>query len=271
MNFLMISFILLARTAKDSTSFDPSMLYLILALVGIFLFVLLLVFTRARLFPLIKLGYINLAYGRYSYEFLEFFKDNNLRNPHNNCIKDEISMHFISFYKPMKNSRFFQTETKIEFGDIPFLMSYKALIKIKGEPECINVTRFGDSRVKVVGFNETLQNMKIKSMFYFLEDLFVMGEYQFTDLIKTKTADLLAPISVKYMKGETVEADNFYITDPEGDKINYEDNGFSIAVRYYFRGDQTINQTLDSIFGNVGINEETLIRTMKHEELLNRF
>ncbi|MCX6282562.1 MAG: hypothetical protein NTU51_11435 [Bacteroidetes bacterium] len=271
MNPLFLNFILLARTAKDSTSFDPSMLYLILALVGIFLLVLLLVFTRARLYPLLKLLYVRMVYGRFSYEFLEFFKENDLRNPHNNCIKDEISMHFFTFYKPKRGALFFQTETKIEFGDIPFLTDYKKLTKIKGEPECINVSRFNNTRVKLVGYNEVLQNMKMKSFYYFLEEKFVMGEYHFMDITKVKSADILGPLTVKYLKGENVQADNFFITDPLGDKINYENNGFSITIRYLFRSDSSCNQILDSVFGNAGENGETLIRTLKQEELLNRF
>ncbi|MCX6283563.1 MAG: hypothetical protein NTW31_04925 [Bacteroidetes bacterium] len=267
----LLNFIFLARTAKDSTSFDPSMLYLILALVGIFLLVILLVFTRARLYPLLKLGYIRIVYGRFSYEFLEFFKENDIRNPHSNCIKDEISMHFYTFYKPKKSALFFQTDTKIEFGDIPFLTTYKRLIKLKGEPECINVSKFNTNRVKLVGFNEELQDMKMKSFYYLMEEQFVMGEYHFIDITKIKIADILGPLLVKYLKDESIQADNFYITDPMGDRINYENNGFSVTIRYYFRGDQAINQILDSIFGNASDNGEALLRTLKHEELINRF
>jgi len=267
----MLNYILLARTAKDSTSFDPSMLYLILALIGIFLLVLLLVFTRMRIFPLIKLGYIRLIYGRFSYEFLEFFKKNNLRNPHNNCIKDEISMHFISYYKPKRDTLFFNTDNKIEFGDIPFLISYKSLCKTKGEPDCINVSRFKSHKVKLVGYNEYLHEMKMKLLFYFIEAKFVMGEYHFVDLTKINTSELLAPLTGKYLKGEKIQADNFFITDPQGDKINYENNGFSITIRYYFRGDGGTNNILDTMFKNVGENGAGLIDTMKHEALLNRF
>jgi hypothetical protein len=271
MNGPLFNFILLATTAKDSPSFDPSMLYLILALVGLFLLVLLLVFTRAKLFPLIRLGYIHLVYGRYSYEFLEFFKDNNLRNPLNNCVKDEISMHFYTFYKAKRGALFFNTETKIEFGDFPFLMTYKKLCKLKGEPECINVSKFGGSRVKLVGYNETLQNLKMKSMFYFLGDLFVMGEYHFMDINKVRMSDIIVPLTLKYLKGQKTESDNFYITDLQGDKINYENNGFSITVRYYFRGHESTNKILDQVFSNLGDSGQTLINTMKSEELLNRF
>ena len=98
-----------------------------------------------------------------------------------------------------------------------------------------------------------------------------MGEYHFSDLNKIKTEDILVPLTAKYLRGEPIRADNFYITDQQGDKINYENNGFMIIVHYFFRGDETINQILDSIFATAGDNGETLIRTMKQEELLNRF
>ena len=267
----LFNYIILAGTTKESSSFDLSMLYLIIALVGIFVFVIFLVFTRARLFPLIRLGYIRMVYGRFSYEFLAFFKDNNLRNPHNNCIKDEISMHFFTYYKAQRNALFFNTGTKIEFGDIPFLITYKKLVKLKGEPECINVSRFGDTRIKLVGYNEILQNLKMKTLYYFLGDSFLMGEYHFMDINKVKINDIVSPLTHKYLKGEIIESDNFYITDPQGDKINYENNGFSITVRYYFRGDEASNQILDKVFANLGENGQSLINTMRHEDLLNRF
>jgi hypothetical protein len=264
-------FVLLARTAKDSTSFDPSMLYLILALVGLFVLVLLLVLMRNRLFPLMKLIYIQSVYGRYSYEFLEFFKENDLRNPHNNCIKDEISMHFFAFYKPKKDAVYLETDTKIEFGDTPFMTSYQTIRKEKGEPDCINVSKFNDTRVKLIGYNETLQNMKMKSLFYFIGDNFIMGEYNFHDLNKVKVSNIVAPLSIKYLKGGTLESDNFFIKDPQGDRINFENNGFSITIRYLYRGDEKINQILDSVFTNLGGSNSNFINTLKHEELLNRF
>jgi len=270
LRFTLLDFILLAKTGEDGTTFDPSMLYLIIALLGIFVAVLFLLLTRARIFPLIRLGFIRLRYGRYSFEFIEFFKANNIRNPHNNCIKDEISMHFYIFYKPKRDALFFQTETKIDFGKIPFLTSYKKLACSKGEPDCINIARFDHSRVKLVGFNETLQNMKIKTLFYLVEDLFVMGEYHFPDLNRIKADEILTPLTRKYLKNESVHSDNLYITDPSGNKINFENNGFSITIRYLFHGNEKLNSILDSLFGNTGGNGNAFIKTMKQEELLNR-
>ena len=270
-NIHFFQYIILARTEKESSSFDLSMIYLILALVGIFFLVILLYFTRTHLLPLVKLGYIILVHGRFSYDFIEFFKNNNLRNPHSNCIKDEISMHFFTFYKPKKESLFFKTDLKIEFGDTPFFATYKEIHKMKGEPGCINISRFNESRVKLVGFSESLQQLKMKSFFYFIDDHFIMGEYSFSDINKARAEDVINSVALKYLKGEKqLQVDYFYITDPAGNKLNYENNGFSVTVRYLYKGDQKTNQTLDSLFGNTDGNSESLKLTMRQEELLNR-
>jgi hypothetical protein len=269
-NFSLLNFILLAKAGKDSSAFDPSMIYLVVCLVGLFLLVLFLLFSRAKLFPLVKLGLIRLIYGSYSFEFIEFFKEHNIRNPHNNCIKDEISMHFYVFFKQNRNALFFDTETKIDFGVIPFLITYAKLVKQKGDPDCINIAKFSGSRVKLVGYNETLQNMKMRTMFYFINDLFAMGEYHFPDQHRIKREEILAPLTQKYLKSVDVQSDNFYITDQSGNKIHFENNGFSITMKYFFGGDEKINGILNSVFGNTGGKCDAFISAMKQEELLNK-
>jgi len=262
---------LLARTAKDSTSFDSSMLYLIMALVGIFILVLVVVFLRNRVFPLLRLWYISLVYGRYSFEFLEFFKDNNLQNPHNNCVKDEITMHFLVFFRRTKNSAEYLTQSKIEFGDIPFMSTYNHLRKIKGNPDCINITKFSDVRVKLVGYNETLQGMRMKSLHYFIGDTFIMGEYLFADLIRVKPKEIIQSISTKYLNSISPQEDVFYITDSAGNMLNYENNGFSVTIRYLHKGDAQANGILSSAFNFDNEKDIGFMKTLKNEELLNRF
>ena len=268
-NFL--GFVILARTAKDSTSFDPSMLYLILALVGFFILVLLLIFLRKRIFPLFRLGYISLVYGRYSYEFLEFFKDNDLRSPHNNCVKDEITMHFYCFYKKKRDAAEFETTSRIEFGQVPFQTRYKHMLKSKGAPQCINVARFSDAKVNVLGYNETIQGIRMKSIHYFIDNLFIMGEYSISDLQKVKSTAISGAIASKYLGGNVPAEDVFYITDPEGNQINFENNGFSINVRYLFKGNKIINEILDSIFMNGNEGGKIFLNTSRTQELLNKF
>ena len=265
------NYILLSRATNDGASLDSSMFTLILALVGLFFLILVLVFLRNRLFPLLKLWYISIAYGRYSFEFLEFFKNNNLQNPHNNCVKDEITMHFLVFFRRIKNSDEHQTSSPIIFGDIPFMTTYKKLVKNKGNPDCINITKFGSCRVKLVGYNEILQGVRMKSLYYFIEDHFVMGEYLFSDLLRVKPKEIAGSISSKYLKNKLLEGDVFYLTDPAGNILNYENNGFAINIRYFYKGDNRTNEVLASVFNFDAENGNNFMKTLKNEELLNRF
>lgn len=267
----MLTLILLARAGTESTSFDSSMLYLILALVAIFVLVILLVFVRKRVFPLFRLWFITLRYGKYSFEFLEFFKENDLRNPHNNCIKDEITLRFLPFFKPAKNAVNYRTRTLIEFGDTAFMTMEKDLVKIKGTPECINIAKFNQSRVKVIGYHETLQGMKMKSLFYFIDNLLVMGEYLFTDLVKVKPAHLSAIISAKYLENKELLADTIYLADPNGNILFYDYNGFSVCMRYFYSGDHRINAILASVYSITNDSAENYIKVLQNEEVLNRF
>ena len=263
--------IILAGTGKDGTSLDPGMLYLILALVGFFILALILISLRKRLFPMFRLAYITLVYGRYSFEFQQFFKENNLRSPHNNCIRDEITMHFYCFFKKIKNAGEFQTKKNIEFGPIPFLYRYKKMLSTKGAPQCVNVAKFKDARVNVLGYNETIQGMKMKSIYYFINDLFVMGECIVLEKQRATVSPITSTLSVKYLGGIDLSQEVFYITDPRGNMINYENNGFSITVRYLFKGDKQTNEILYSVFGDGTSNGKFFMTALRNEELLNRF
>jgi len=250
---------------------DPTMMYMIISLFVVFIMILGIVFLRNRLVPLFRLWYIVMVYGKFSFEFLEFFKENNLRNPHNNCIRDEITLHFSVFFKLLKNAVSYQTETLLEYGNSPFLSNYKSLVKRKGNPECINVARFGESKVKVVGYNEMLSGFKMKSLYYFVDEKLTLGEYIFAELQQIDPSQIIRSISSKYLNNIQLDADCFYITDPLGNKLNYEHNGFSINIRYLFLGNEQINEVLGYLFSN----ENPIIRgfgkTLKDEELLNRF
>jgi len=266
-----ISAILLARTAKDSTSFDSSMLYLILALVSFFVLVIVIIFLRKRVVPLFRLWYISLVHGRYSFEFLEFFKENNLRNPHNSCVKDEITLHFMVFFRPLKNAQEYTTNTRIDFDDIPYMISEKKLFKLKGVPDCVNITTFNDARVKVVGYNETLQGMKMKSLYYFIDNQFLMGEYVFPELLRVKPVKIKETLSAKYLNKVSLDGDVFYITDNEGNKLCYEYNGFSIGIKYLYLGDTGLTQVLTNLFRNGSDGRSNFVKALHNDEMLNRF
>jgi hypothetical protein len=240
------------------------------ALIALFLLVLVILFSGNWLFRLIRLRYISLIYGKFSHEFLNFFKDNNLLSPYNSCIKDEITSHFLVFYRRIKNSQEFQTITPIDYGEIPFMAGCKYLFKRKGNPDCINVTTFNGVKFMVVGYNETLQGVKMKSLYFFLKDHFILGELFFSDLLRVKPENLLETFSSKYLNEIPVKEEVFYITDTKGNQLNYEHNGFSISVKYIFKGDDKVNTILSDLFSAGDNLAENNLKVLINKELLDR-
>ncbi|MBC8315101.1 MAG: hypothetical protein H8E51_06320 [Bacteroidetes bacterium] len=252
-------------------AFEGGFMTLIIALILIFVITLLVIFMRKRIFPIFYLMYVRVFRGKYSFEYLEFFKKHDLRNPLNNCIRDEITIHFSVFFKLLKEASQYKTDIPIEFKDVPYLISYRKLVKQFGTPQCINIARFNQSRVKVVGYNEKFQEKKMKSLFYFIDDQFVMGEFVFSETRRMDPTQVKEVLSQKYLDGETLKSDVIYILGPQGNMLNYHDNGFFAAVKYLYRGDDHLNEIMNNIFAQAHENGKAFKRAMIQEELLNRF
>jgi hypothetical protein len=265
-----ISSILLAGSLKSGSSMDPGMMYLVMVVISLFIFVILFIFLRKRVVLLVRLWYVTLLYGRYSHEFLTFFKENNLRSPINGCIKDEITLHLLVFYRKVKNAQEFLTNTNIDFGQVPFMSTTKALFNIKGKPDCMKVVTVNDSRFMVAGYNETLQGLRMKSLYFFVNGAFVMGEFSFSELMRLNPANMIKTLSSKYLNGTPVDNDVFYIRDTKGNQLNYEHNGFTVSIKYLYMSDDKTNKVLSSL-STIGELTEYDPIVPGNDELLNRF
>jgi hypothetical protein len=252
-------------------AFDAGFLVLIVGIVGIFLAAIVLLFLRKRTFPVINLIFIRLFHGKYSFQYLEFFKKNDLRNPLNNCIRDEITLHFSFFFKILSKAKFYQSNRNVEYEDFPFLYSYKQMVKKFGRPQCINIARFQSHKVKVVGYVDQYMKRKMKRLFFFIDDVFVMGEYVFSETHRVDPSSVRDALTEKYLGEKGLEDETFYIEGPYGNVINYHDNGFYASVKYFCRSDEQINNIIGSVFpeGSEGI--KAFKHAMTQEELINRF
>ncbi|MEI6682384.1 MAG: hypothetical protein WCO44_07140 [Bacteroidota bacterium] len=258
--------ILLARPDRDGV-LDGGMVNFMTVIISICVLLLVLIFMRQRVTLLIRLWYYSLVYGRYSHEFLTFFKTSNLRSPINGCIKDEISVHLLVFVNKIKNSLEFQTSTLIDYGRIPFMTGNKQLFKSKGKPDCMKVITINDVKLMVAGYNETLQGMKMRSLFFFVNGSFVMGEFLFSELLRLKPGNLVGTLSSKYLNGIPVDKDVFYITDTKGNRLNYENNGFSISIKYFYGNDPATNNFLSTLLANGDFPEVELNDSVKNDLL----
>jgi len=257
--------------AQNGGAFDAGFLTLVVAIVAIFAIAVIALFLKRSTFPVINLFFIRLFKGKYSFEYLEFFKKNDLRNPLNNCIKDEITLHISVFFRRLKGASTYTTDIPVEFQDLPFLSSYRNLVKKSGKPDCINIARFDHHRVKVVGYQDTFRQKKMKSLFYFLDDKLFMGEYVFSETRRMDPAQVIEGIALKYLDGKQLKEDSFYIEGPKGNCLNYHDNGFYASVKYLYQGDQHINNILQQVFVTESESRQAFRKAMIQEESLNRF
>jgi len=264
-----ISAILLARPDRE-ISLDGGLFSFMTVIIAICVLLLILIFLRQRVSLLIRLWYYSLFYGRYSHEFLTFFKNSNLRSPINGCIKDEIAQHLLVFCNKLKNSLEYQTTVTIDYGRIPFMTGNKQLFQVKGKPDCMKVITINDMKLMVAGYNETLQGMKMRSLFFFINGSFVMGEFLFSELLRFKPENLVGTLSSKYLNGLPVESDVFYITDTKGNRLNYENNGFSISIKYFYGSDATTNNFLSTLLAN-GEFPEVELNNPGNNDLLDLF
>jgi len=266
-----ISAILLIKEGKGPSPIELGIISLIVSLVALFLIVLALVLLKNRMFKFLKRWYILAIHGRYSFEYLTFFKENDLRSPVISCIKDEIAMHLMVFFRKLKNSVDFLTTKPIEFDKVPFMIPSQDLLKIKGSPDCMKVEKQGQNRFLVMGYHETLQGMKMRSMYFFVNDRFIMGEYLFPDISHLNPAGLARTFSVKYLDDHPVENDVFYITDTSGNQLNFENNGFTISIKYLFMGDTGMNTLMSGLFETGNQIPGKNIHKADYEEALARF
>ncbi len=241
---------------------------LMLALVSAFFVLVTLGFLNRKL---LKLWYITAVYGRYSYEFLNFFSMNKLRNPFNGCIKDEIPVHLEVFFRKTRNSEEFQTEVPIDYPDVPFMSEKRSLFRIKGKPDCLKVAFADGIRFIIMGYHEKLMGCRMRSIFYFVNDRFVMGEILFTDLTRVSPVKLAETLSAKYLKGKLINLDTFYIKNTGGNHLNFDYNGFTISVKYLYRGDPATNRILETVFNKAEIPGARLTGIPDSGELLDRF
>lgn len=179
-----------------------------------------------------KVFITKLTKGEYSTEYVNLFKGNDLRSPHTPCIKDEFIFHILMFYKKTKNAKVFKTNETIQFGNTSFSLKYNEIFKLRGIPMCFNALKMGKFEIKIVGYQDFIYESKIKSIYFFINDLFILGEYSFSDYSMAESINISDLILNKYINESIKNIDEFYIEDSDKNSIYFKDNGFERSVKY---------------------------------------
>ncbi|NVN96350.1 MAG: hypothetical protein HXX18_13835 [Bacteroidetes bacterium] len=185
----------------------------------------------------IKMFITKLIHGEYSFKYVDLFRQNGLRSPFLRCIKDEFQFHILTFIKKDPKLKIFETSETIQFGNTSSSLTSDELLKTKGLPYCFNAFLFDEYEILMIGYHETIQNTKLKSIYTFANGVYIMGQYSFVDVKKEDSLNISKTLIKKYTADSTESLDKFFIKDKNKNYIYYADNGFDIAVKYFLVSD----------------------------------
>jgi hypothetical protein len=209
-------------------------------ILGAFLAVIILL-LRFRKF--IRLTVTKWTYGEYSFEFFRLYKKYFIRSPFQYCFRDEFVTHLLFVMDKQKDLPTFKSHKDIFFEGTPFFVNYKDFLKDRGEPYCFNAFEFRDPDfiIKALGYQEKVAGSKATLVFYFMNDLFFMGEYIFRNPKQPIKESLVG----HFMENETISHDNFFIENTRRRIVHYQDTGFTIDIKYLSEEDDNIMEKLN--------------------------
>jgi hypothetical protein len=180
-----------------------------------------------------KVFLTKLKKGQYSLEYVNLFKDNDLRSPFTPCINDEFIFHVLMYLKRKPDIKVFQTNENIQFGNISFNLSFNELLKSREEPSYFNASNFDKFVVKIVGYQDDIVNSKMKTIYYFVDDVFILGENSFNDTSISESINISKILIKKYISESIGKSEEFFIEDKNKNMIYYYDNGFERSIKYF--------------------------------------
>jgi hypothetical protein len=241
-----------------------SLQLIILAGLGI---ILLVVFIR--LYYVILIGIARLLFGRYSSRYFVIYKKYTGQSPYGYCIKDDFINYIAGFYKNPESVDKYSTDSKILFQDHEYGTSYKNILKQSKKPFCVNSIRLKQFDLKVLGFKDALFTVEMKKYYFFVNGKFYLGQLTFKNPEKDSIQKIIGVIGKKYLSGNAINSDRFFIEGKNESHLYCNYNGFHLSISYLSRANPSINQLIDDYWGNSTTVELGNKSTME-EELMDK-
>ena len=190
----------------------------------------------------IKLYFIRMKHGKYSYQFVKQFKKYANKSPFPYCFKDDILPYLRLSISKRDTAEWLKSEDDILFENIPFLTPVQSIINHYGNPDCFNAFMLKGIELRVFGYNRILFGNQVKVAFYIVGNLFIMGEYIIDDLggiNLNEIAGQILNLSKTETKNKTLL---FIIDDRQENSVLFYENGFSLLIRYHNRNDEILKK-----------------------------
>ena len=218
-----------------------------LIVAAIFLLIILIVSIRYRKIFILK--YLKIFKGKYSYEYLARYKHYFIRSPYQYCFREEFIQHLRIILNKDKVYPTHHSEKDILFEDMPYSTGIKPFMRQRSRPDCVNTFKYADPGfvIKALGYQEEKFGEKVTAVYYFMNDIFFMGEYIF----KHSSSKLREKILEDYMSMAPGIQDQFYIHNSRERIIHFHDNGFAINIKYISREDPVVMENLQNYFNGI--------------------
>jgi len=200
------------------------MLLTILILAGIL--VLALIFRK-----FLKLLFLRIIFGKYSYEYVKQFKKYARKSPFPYCFKDDILPYLRLSRQRPESIKVFEIDKEIHFESIPFGLDEEKFFDNWKSPDCFNVFRINDMDLKAFGYLIDEFNLNTKAVFYFLDDIYTMGEYIINNIKESDILNVSKQILEKYEITPQKTLNRFFI-ESKNTSVYFYENGFSITIRF---------------------------------------
>jgi len=190
--------------------------------------VILLIFQKQ-----IRIALVRLKYGRYSYRYVNQFKKYANKSPFPYCFKDEIFSYLrLTSYKKAETV-IYDSEKIILFEDVPTRLTFDAILRQYGKPDCFNAYQIQNKELRSWGYYKKLFGVEVQAVFFTLNENYVMGEYIIENSTAVDIDKFTAALKTKYGIVDTGQSSPFKIKGTETTSLLFYDNGFSALVRYY--------------------------------------
>lgn len=191
--------------------------------------IILIVVFRVRLKFLIT----RMMYGKYHYKYLRLFNRYFINRPYPDALKDEPWDYVQNVFKTKPKTQI-ATEEDIQFVDLKVGEVYPDFFKQHGDPEYLTISDPHQNQAQfiVAGYKARVYNYEAMLVYFFVENLLVMGQFRFR---REKQ-----PIDINHLTEKLVERyqvknpgnnlKSFQIRDRNNTCINFMDNGFSVEL-----------------------------------------
>jgi len=192
----------------------------------------------------IYLNLIRIIYGEFSFKYIMKFKKFTNKKPHPYCFKDDFYYHILAIKNAFSCKMQYNSNIVFSFDDFNFSLGFKQLISDKGQPDCFTMSSEKDIPLKVAGYKSRMFHSNEKTLYYFCNHNYFMGEYVFSSLADD-TSKLIVETMKKEFDIDVKYSKNFTIIDPAGNYLYFTDTGFFLSIKYFNSKNKTVQSIMD--------------------------